>query len=115
MSSTTASLMLPPPRTNAVLVTESLMQSRALQELGAVDRSQGHIEGDTFMMDRERHIDPGRAQRPELAVEIVLSGNLVAVDAEDHVAGLQLGARRGAVARDADDDDAIVDLGRIHA
>src|SRR5581483_10439931 len=119
MSSTTASLMLPPSRLDADLLmdslSESLMKYWALEELGAVGRGQRHIKGNAFMMDSERHIDAGRAKRPEPAVEIALSGDLLAVQAKDHVACLQLGTPRWAIVGDADNDEAIVDLGRIHA
>src|SRR5215510_12845656 len=91
------------------------MQPRRLQQLGAVGRAQRHVEGDALVMDGERHIDAGSAKRPEFSIKLALAGNLVAVDAEDHVAGLELGACGGSPARHADDDDAVVDLGGVHA
>ena len=67
------------------------------------------------MIDGERHVDAGGPERPELAVEAGLAGDLVAIDREDDVAGLEFGARRRSLAGDADHHEAVVDLGRVHA
>ena len=40
------------------------MQPRRLQQFGAVDRGQRHVEGDALMIDGQRHVDAGGAQRP---------------------------------------------------
>src|SRR5829696_6265110 len=111
MSSTTTSLI---GCTLLSMETRS-MQSWRLQQLGAVDRTQHHVEGDALMVDRERHVDAGSAERPELSVEAGLAGDLVAVDREDDVAGLEFGARRRSLAGDADHHDAVVDFGGVHA
>src|SRR5215218_10233043 len=110
MSSTTTSLI---GCTLLSMETRS-MQSWRLQQLGAVDRAQHHVEGDALMIDRERHVDSGRPQRPEFPVKTGLAGDLVAIDGEDDVAGLDFGARRRALAGDADHHHAVVDFGREH-
>src|SRR5579871_3599602 len=108
MSSTTASLMARTP-------LYPLMKLRSLQELGPVGRSERDVEGDAFMMHRQRHVDAGGTQSPELSVEAGLACDFLAVDGEDHVACLELRARCRAVAGNADHDDAVIDLGRVHA
>src|SRR5579872_2620859 len=104
-SSITASLIGP----------AALVEARRFQQPRTVGRGQHDIEGDALMMHRQWHVDAGRSQRPELAVEARLRGDLVAVDGEDHVAGLEFGAGCRPLRRDADDDDTVVDFGRIHA
>src|SRR5260363_275736 len=91
------------------------VQPRRLEQLGAIGRGHGDVEGDALVMHREWHVHAGVAERPELAVEFALARHLVAIDAEDDVAGLQFGAGGGAVVRDADHHDAIVDLGGVEA
>src|SRR5258708_34896163 len=46
-----------------------LMQPRPFEQLGAIGRGQHHVEGDAFMVHRERHVDAGSSERPELSVE----------------------------------------------
>src|SRR5579863_5373246 len=43
-----------------------------------------------------------------------MTGDFFAVDSENHVAGLELGARGRSFRGNPDDDDALVDFGRIH-
>src|SRR6185295_19856799 len=106
MSSTTASLI---GRTRLSMEACSMKPWR-LQQPGAIGRAQHHVEGNALMVDRERHVDPGGAERPEFSVEAGLAGNLVAVDREDDVAGLEFGARCRTLAGDADHHDAVVDF-----
>ena len=67
------------------------------------------------MVNGERHIDAGRPERPEFAVEGALARDLLALHRQNDVAGLELGARRRAVGGDADHHDLIVNLGRVHS
>src|SRR5581483_2822255 len=106
MSSITASLIAGP-------LFQILVQPRRLEQLGAVDRGEHHVEGDAFMVHRKWHVDAGMSERPEPAIELGLAGDALAIDRQDDVASLELGAGRGAVVGDADDDDLVVDLGRI--
>src|SRR5215475_1845455 len=96
-------------------LTESLMKPWAFKQLGAVGRGQHHIEGNAFVVDGEWYIDARRPERPELAVERALARHPFALDGKDDIAGLQFGARRWPVAGNADHNDTVVDLGRIHA
>src|SRR6185369_5234166 len=107
MSSTTTSLI----GCTLLSMAACLMQSWRLQQSGAIDRAQHHVEGDALMVDRERHVDAGGAERPELSVEAGLAGDLVAADREDNVVGLEFGARGRSLAGDADHHDAVVDFG----
>src|SRR5947208_15658190 len=91
------------------------MKPRRLQQLGAIGRAQYHVEGDALMVNREGHVDAGGAERPELAVETGLAGDLVAADRKDDVACLQFGTRCRSLAGDADHHDAIVYFGAVNA
>src|SRR5207253_6002625 len=91
------------------------MQPWRLQQLRPIGRAQHHVESDALVVDRERHVDAGGAERPELAIEAGLAGNLVAVDREDDIARLEFGARCRSLAGDADYHDAVVDFGGVHA
>src|SRR5450755_874097 len=106
MSSTTASLM-----SGRSLLS---MQPRRLQQLGAVDRGQHYVEGDAVMVDGKRYVDAGGPERPQLSVKRGLACDLLAVDSQNDVAGLEFGARRRALGGDADHHHLVVDLGRIH-
>src|ERR1700690_70000 len=88
-----------------------LVQSWCLEQPRTVGRGQHHIEGDALMIDGERHVDAGRPERPELPVEAGLACDLLAVDSQDHIAGLEVGARRWAFGGNSDHDDPVVDLG----
>src|ERR1700682_1335098 len=106
MSSTTASLIALAPRS---------MQPRRLEQPRPVDRGQHHVEGDALVVDRERHVDTGRAERPELSIKVRLAGDLFALDGEDDITGLELGARRRPLCGDADHHQLVLDFGRVHA
>src|SRR5260370_35228458 len=68
------------------------MQARRLEEAVAVGRHDGLLEGAPVAIDRERHLDAGRAARPDPPVEAGDTADLGAADREHHGAGLQ--ARR---------------------
>jgi len=70
------------------------VQPRRLEQFRAVGRGQRNIEGDALVIDGERHVDARRTERPQLSIERRLARNLLAVNREDDVAGLELGARR---------------------
>ena len=78
------------------------MQPRCLEQFGAIDRAQHHVEGNALMIDGERHVDTGGAERPEPSVEAGLTRDLFAVHGEDDIAGLEFGARRGTLGGDTD-------------
>src|SRR5665213_1704448 len=103
MSSTTASLI-------ARALAQS-MQPRRLEQPGPIGRSQHDVEGYALMMDGERYVDARGSKRPELAIEAGLARDLFTLHGQDDVAGLEFGARRGALVGDADRDDLVVDLG----
>src|SRR3954452_22972123 len=107
MSSTTASLIVVSLRQFALSV-----QLRRLQELEAIGRGHRDVEGDAFMMYRQRHVDAGGAEAPQLLVEARLARDLLAVDREDDAGGLELVAGGGTIGADADHPHAVVDLGR---
>src|SRR6478752_1225699 len=88
MSSTTASL---------IARCSLLMQPRPLEQLGAVDRGQ-------------RHVNASGPERPEFSVEGALTRNPFAVHREDNVAGLELGAGGRPLRGDADHHHPVVDL-----
>src|ERR1700751_3689960 len=104
-----------PVRVKKTRQNKRLVQPRRLEQFGTIGRGQHYIEGDALMIDRERHIDAGGAERPELAVETGLARDLFAVHSEDDVAGLEFGTRPRAPGGDADHHDLVVDLGGIHA
>src|SRR6202790_2700925 len=107
MSSTTASLIARQPFLAS-------MQPRSLEQPRTVGRGQHHVEGDAVMVHGERHVDAGRPERPEFPVEGGLARDLFALHGQDHVAGLEFGARRWPFCGDADPHHAVVDLGRKH-
>src|SRR4051812_32593834 len=107
MSSTTASLIVV-----SLLQFGLSVQLRRLQELETIGRGHRDVEGDAFMMYRQRHVDAGSAEAPQLLVEAGLARDLLAVDREDDVAGLELGTGGRAVGGDPDHNHAVVDLGR---
>src|SRR5258705_10804065 len=91
------------------------MQARRLEEAVAVGRHDGLLEGAPVAIDRERHLDAGRAARPDAPVEAGEIADLGAADREHHVAGLQARLLGGRAAREADDHDLVLDLGRVKA
>src|SRR6266851_6738807 len=90
------------------------MQPRRLEQPRPVGRGQHHVEGDALVVDRQRHVDTGRAERPELSIKLRLAGDLLALDGQDDIAGLELGARRRPLCGDADHHQLVLDLGREH-
>src|SRR6202171_2763029 len=79
MSSTTASLI--------ARSRWRSMQPRPLEQLGAIGRGQHHIEGDAFMVHRERHVDAGSSERPEFSVDGGLAWDPFALHGQDDGAG----------------------------
>src|SRR6202521_680251 len=100
MSSTTASLIALAPRS---------MQPRRLEQPPPVGRGQHHVEGDALVVDRERHIDTRGSERPELSIKLRLAGDLLALDGQDDIAGLDLGTRRRPLCGDADHHHLVLD------
>src|ERR1700681_1454863 len=90
------------------------MQARRLEHTPPVDRGQHHVEGYALVVDRERHIDTRGSERPELSIKLRLAGDLLALDGQDDIAGLELGARRRPLCGDADHHQLVLDLGREH-
>src|SRR5581483_6413390 len=88
------SLPLPLPGVRSIFS----VQLRRLQKLEAIGRRHRDVESDALMMRAalmmhgERHVDAGSAERPHLLVEAGLARDLLAVNGEDDVAGLELGA-----------------------
>ena len=70
-----------------------------LQQLRAIGGDQHHVEGIALAVQRQRHLDAGGAQCPQAAVKFRGVGHRPAADRENDVAGADLGAGGGALAR----------------
>ena len=68
------------------------MQARRLEELAAVGGFHPHLESAAVAIDRERHFDPGVAERPHPAEQPGEIVHLCARDPEHDIAGAQIGA-----------------------
>src|SRR3981081_4731321 len=64
------------------------MQARRLEEAVAVGRDDGLLEGAPVAIDRERHLDAGRAARPDAPIEAGEIPDLGAAHPQAHVPGL---------------------------
>src|SRR5581483_8366114 len=92
-----------------------LMEPWSLEQPRTIDRGQHNVEGDAFMMHRQQYVNACRSERPKLPVKVRLTGDLFAVDRENHVTSLEFGARGRPLRGNPDDDDASVDLGGKHS
>lgn len=84
------------------------MQAHRLRKLRAIGRSHPHIEDVAFALERQRHVDTGRAERPDAAKEIGEAGHIGGCHGVDDIAFTQARASRRAIAGEADDDDTVI-------
>src|SRR5258705_13457797 len=69
-------------------ISRHSMKLWSLEEFGAVGRSHRYIEGVALTIERERHVDPGSAERPQFFIKLHLAHDLFAPPRQDQVAGL---------------------------
>src|SRR5262245_36793621 len=89
------------------------MQARAFEEFRAIGRIHPHVEGHTFTVKREWHLDTGTAQRPDLAIKAGKSGNALALHGHDDVPGLDLSARGRTFVGYSHHHDLVFNFGRV--
>src|SRR5262249_13873164 len=82
-----------------------LMQTRPLEEPGAVAGLHRDLEGAAVAIDQQRHVDAGIAERPDLAEHGGEFADLAARDGEHDVAGMDVGGTRRATRGEPDHDD----------
>src|ERR1700730_9220865 len=89
------------------------MQAGSLEEPIAVAGAHAHVEGATVAVDEERYLDPGLAERPDLAEQVRELAHLGSRDRKHDVAGPKIGAFRRPSVGETDDDDSVLDLGGV--
>src|ERR1700680_4623047 len=101
------------PRARDVLARQRSMQAWRLEIAVAVGRSDVDFGGLAVAHERDRHLDPGFAERPDPAEEAGEIADLGAADGEHNVAGSKVGTLRRSALGDPGDRHLVVDLGRI--
>src|SRR6266851_385232 len=94
---------------------QALVSRIELQIIIAVHRLDADLVAGAVLLDGERNFDPGRALRPELAVESGEIADLLASDRGDDAAAGDARALRRALGGDAGDDESPADLLRVDA
>src|SRR4029077_12460281 len=89
------------------------MQARTFEKPAALPRLDAQLHGLAVAIDRQRDFHAGLALRPDAAEETGEVVYVLAGDRDHDVAGAQVGLLRRSAIGETDNDQAILDLGRI--
>src|SRR5690348_17509437 len=102
-----------PIATGCGLCSKKSMQARAFEKAAAVARLDSELHRLAVAINRQRDFDAGVTLRPDAAEETRKVAHILAGDREHDVAGAQISLLCRAAIGQTDNDQTILDLGRI--